>query len=106
MENLGCRDGYLYATYGTCPTWLIENLTYYDVSNYSGSNNTDKYSFNKNNNYGQDILGYWILSSTYDNPNCGGAIINQGKLGGYEAINSVRYGIRPVIAVSLSDLSA
>ena len=84
---------------GSCPTWLMEYMTYYNVSN-------DKYSMNNNSEaYQNQIYGYWLLSSypgnSYDARGVGyiGLVVNLSTTDGY-------YGARPVITVSTSDLSS
>jgi prepilin-type N-terminal cleavage/methylation domain-containing protein len=83
---------------GSCPTWLMENMTYYNVSN-------DKYSMNNNSEaYQNQIYGYWLLSSNPGNSTL-------ARLVGYNGVVDVIFttngncGVRPVITVSTSDLS-
>ena len=84
---------------GSCPTWLMENMTYYNVSN-------DKYSMNNNSEaYQNQIYGYWLLSSRPGGSDgarlvyCNGNVLDSNTTRGY-------YGVRPVITVSTSDLSS
>ena len=92
VKGAGCTT-----SNGSCPTWLMENMTYYNVSN-------DKYSMNNNSEaYQGQISGYWLLSSRPGDPygvryvNYGGIVANSTPTNDC--------GARPVITVSTSDLS-
>ena len=97
-QDAGCHIYNSSADYGTCSTWLVENLRYENVAN-------DKYSDNQNNGI-TNIYGYWLLSS---NPGLsdGARLVDYGGdvTGGTTSYAS-SYGLRPVITVSLSDLSS
>ena len=82
---------------GTCPIWLMENLQYYNVTN-------DKYSINNNSETYQNIKGYWLLSSL-------NGVDNAYRIGysgreTYGQISTGNFGVRPVITVSIDDLSS
>ena len=109
QEEVGCHIWTSDSDYGTCPTWLIENLKYINVSSYAGSGNIDKYSMNNNSSSIQNIQGYWLLSS------CLGSNLSARSVGygGNISYGQVSYngvgvgnagGIRPVITVLISDL--
>ena len=83
---------------GSCPTWLMEYMTYFNISN-------DKYSMNNNSEaYQNQIYGYWLLSSRPGDStgvrfvHFYGCVYNRNTTNGYN-------GARPVITVSTSDLS-
>ena len=82
---------------GSCPTWLMENMKYYNVSN-------DKYSMNNNNENYQIFHGYWLLSSYPNQYQHAYFLYYTGKLShGYS-----RYyegGLRPVITVPIDYLA-
>ena len=83
---------------GSCPTWLMENMTYLNVSN-------DKYSMNNNSEaYQNQIYGYWLLSSLPGYSNFARYVRYYGYVG-YDYTAYGYYGARPVITVSTSDLS-
>ena len=85
---------------GSCPTWLMENMTYYNVSN-------DKYSMNNNSEaYQNQIYGYWLLSSYPGNSRDARYVYYNGSVYYYYYTTSGNYGARPVITVSTSDLSS
>ena len=94
------------ADYGTCPVWLMENITYFNVSSYSGSGNIDKYSMNNNTEaYQNQIYGYWLLSSYPGSATNTRGVNYYGFLLNNHAADNDNYGVRPVITVLLSDLS-
>ena len=87
---------------GSCPSWLVENIKYWD-----GANN--KYLVNSKNITGTaefNISGYLLLST-----NSGYALSEvvtyKGKYASneYGVTSTNMYGIRPVITVPLSDLN-
>ena len=81
---------------GTCPVWLMENITYFNVSN-------DKYAMNNNSEAYQDsILGYWLLSSRSGNFQAH-FIWYPGRWF-YFYTTRPGYGVRPVITVPITDL--
>ena len=83
---------------GSCPVWLMENMTYYNVSN-------DKYSMNNNSEaYQNQINGYWTLSSVSDYGNIVFSISYNG-IGSGDSTTYQFYGTRPVITVAINDLS-
>ena len=92
VMGAGCTTGA-----GSCPTWLMENMTYYNVSN-------DKYSTNNNSEAYQNIYGYWLLSSTPGDSYGARIVYYNGYVGNVITTNG-GYGARPVITVSTSDLS-
>ena len=96
VTGAGCTAGA-----GSCPTWLMEYMTYYNVSN-------DKYSMNNNSEaYQNQIYGYWLLSSFPGNSSRARFVGYYGYVYGnytYGATDG-NYGARPVITVSTSDLS-
>ena len=83
---------------GSCPVWLMENMTYFNVSN-------DKYSMNNNGEaYQNQIYGYWLLSSYPGYSDYARRVYYFGLVGrGNTTVGD--YGARPVITVSTSDLS-
>ena len=84
---------------GSCPTWLMENMTYSNQGN-------DKYSMNNNSEaYQNQIYGYWTLSSNPGNSYYARRVYYNGGVGNGYTTNGY-YGARPVIAVSTSDLSS
>ena len=105
-QDAGCHVRSSNADYGTCSMWLVENLKYQNVSSYAGSGNTDKYNEINSNNGITNIYGYWLLSSnpggSYDARDvlCNGSVDHSGS---YSYSGYV--GVRPVITVSLSDIS-
>ena len=81
---------------GTCPVWLMKNITYFNVSN-------DKYAMNNNNDaYQGNILGYWLLSSRSGNFQAH-FIWYPGRWY-YFYTTRPGYGVRPVITVPITDL--
>ena len=83
---------------GSCPVWLMENMTYYNVSN-------DKYSMNNNSEaYQNQIYGYWLLSS-YPGYSDHASYVNYNGRVFDNYTTYGKYGARPVITVSTSDLS-
>ena len=90
LKDAGCKTND-----GSCPIWLVTNMTYYNVSN-------DKYSINNNNEeYQNQIKGYWGLASYPNYSTNGRSITYTGKL----FQSGKGYGVRPVITVPISDLS-
>ena len=83
---------------GSCPMWLVKNLYY-----WNGANN--KYSDNQNNGI-TNIYGYWLLSSNPGNSNYARNVYFGGLVCNDNTSNASYYGLRPVITVSLSDLSS
>ena len=84
-------------TAGSCPSWILENLRYWN--NY--------YSINSNNISGtpiNNILGYWLLSSYSYNSENGRNICYVGRIDYSLSGCGVNHGIRPVITVPISDL--
>ena len=78
----------------TCPIWLVENLKNESLIVYNETNKID------------EIYGYWLLSSAQAKGNIDASLINNRGTVSYYATNSNdKYGIRPVISVSISDLS-
>ena len=85
---------------GSCPTWLMEYMTYYNVSN-------DKYSMNNNSEaYQNKISGYWLLSSSPGNSNGARRVGWGGRVHSSRSTTIGDFGARPVITVSKSDLSS
>ena len=83
---------------GSCPTWLMENMTYWNGAN-------DKYSMNNNSEaYQKQIYGYWLLSSDSVNSAYARFVGFYGRVGNYYTAYGI-YGARPVITVPISDLS-
>ena len=83
---------------GSCPMWLVKNLKY-----WNGANN--KYSDNQNNGI-TNIYGYWLLSS-YPGLSSYARFVNYGGYVGNDGTSDASsHGLRPVITVSLSDLSS
>ena len=83
---------------GSCPMWLVKNLNY-----WNGANN--KYSDNQNNGI-TNIYGYWLLSSYPGFSNYARIVRCRGDVNDYSTSRASYYGLRPVITVSLSDLSS
>ena len=94
VREVGCTG-----SFGSCPVWLIGNMTYYNVSN-------DKYSVNNNTEaYQNQIKGYWLLSS-YPGPSTYARLVaHYGNLDTNNSTTLNNYGARPVITVLISDLS-
>ena len=92
VMGAGCTTGA-----GSCPTWLMGNMKYYNISN-------DKYSINNNSEAYQNIQGYWLLSSTqgYSYRACG--VYYYGRVHNIDTSKGI-YGARPVITVPVSDLN-
>ena len=83
---------------GSCPTWLMENMTYWNGAN-------DKYSMNNNSEaYQKQLYGYWLLSSDSVNSAYARFVYFNGRVYNYYTTYG-SYGARPVITVSTSDLS-
>ena len=83
---------------GSCPTWLMENMTYSNVSN-------GKYSMNNNSEaYQNQIYGYWLLSSHPGYSTYARGVYYFGSVG-FGNTTDGGCGARPVITVSISDLS-
>ena len=94
VTGAGCTTGA-----GSCPTWLMEYMTYYNVSN-------DKYSMNNNSEaYQNQIYGYWLLSSYPGHSNYARLVHSNGDVD-FVGTAIGYYGARPVITVSTSDLSS
>ena len=93
------------ADYGTCPVWLMGYMTYNNVSSYTGSGNTDKYSMNNNSEACQNIQGYWLLSSDPGSSYYARRVYCYGFVGNSYTSIANNYGVRVVITVSKSDLS-
>ena len=84
---------------GSCPTWLMENMTYYNVSN-------DKYSMNNNSEaYQNQIYGYWLLSSSPGGSYVARDVLSDGFVGNHHYTTYGACGARPVITVQISDFS-
>ncbi len=83
---------------GSCPTWLMENMTYWNGAN-------DKYSMNNNSEaYQNQIYGYWFLSSHPGISTYARGVYYFGSVG-FGSTTDGGCGARPVITVSISDLS-
>ena len=100
-SNVRCYLGYTSGNYyGSCSSYMVENLLYYSVAN-------NKYSANQNNGI-SNIIGYWLLSSGYFN---GIKALFVRGVGRSEYINvsnpqdNIKIGIRPVITVPIDDLN-
>ena len=88
--NVGCSQNQ-----GSCPVWLVENMTYWD-----GSNN--KYLINNNTEiYQNKIVDYWLLSSYPGVSNRARKIFCAGHITSDQTAESS--GIRPVITVPISN---
>ena len=92
VMGAGCTTGE-----GSCPTWLMENMTYWNGAN-------DKYSMN-NNSEAYKIYGYWLLSSNPGRSAYARLVYYNGNVNYTDTTNS-GYGARSVITVSTSDLSS
>ena len=93
VTGAGCT-----ASYGSCPTWLMEYITYWNGAN-------DKYSMNNNSEaYQNQIYGYWLLSSLPGSSYSARSVRYNGFVD-YGSTTYGYYGARPVITVSTSDLS-
>ena len=107
-QDAGChiyKSSTYLQDYGTCSTWLVENLVYNDVSSYAGSGKTDKYNEINSNNGITKIYGYWLLSSE-SGYSYNALIVNYGGyVDYYDTSISSSHGVRPVITVLKSDLS-
>ena len=82
---------------GSCPLWMV---------NYLYSERTSEEYYNETNgkvNSTGTNCGYWLLSSYLYSSTYAEQMFYQGLLSNY-FINSVDYGIRPVITVLKSDL--
>ena len=87
---------------GSCPTWLVENIKYYNIT-YGGI--SDKYSMNNRSEVNQNIWGYWLLSSDPGNSSYARLVYYNGGVSNYTTAYAFHGGVRPVITVSKSDLS-
>ena len=99
-NDVGCHLMKSSNDHGSCPVWIVENLSYANVAN-------DKYSINKKNVYGSPIHkieGYWLLSSSSSSLKYARAIVEYGAISGGESGFTNSYGARPVITVPISDL--
>ena len=93
VMGAGCKT-----SNGSCPIWLMENMTYWNGAN-------DKYSMNNNSEaYQNQIYGYWLLSSYPGNSDNARRVYYVGGVN-HTYTTSGSYGARPVITVSTSDLS-
>ena len=93
VMGAGCTTGA-----GSCPTWIMENMTYYNTTN-------DKYSMNNNSEaYQNQFYGYWLLSSNPGGSAFARLVYYDGSVYNVTTTNGY-YGARPVITVSTSDLS-
>ena len=82
---------------GSCPSWLMEHMKYYNIS-------SDKYSMNKGDEvYKTHVWGYWLLSSYPNTPYYGSHIRFHGDIY-YSNTTHGCYGLRPVISVPMSYL--
>ena len=89
----GCTE-----TTGTCPVWLVENLSYWNGAN-------DKYSINNNSEpYQNTIYGYWLLSSTNNSNLDANRVSCYGNIRS-ESSSTNYFGVRPVITVTIDYLS-
>ena len=104
-QDAGCHVYSSNADEGTCPVWLVENLKYQNVSSYAGSGNTDKYNEINSNNGITNIYGYWLLSSGLGNSSFARIVYCDGSVGYSYTSDAGFDGVRPVITVSLSDIS-
>ena len=94
LHGAGCTG-----SYGTCPIWLIEYMTYWNGAN-------DKYSMNNNSEtYQNQIYGYWLLSSYPGTSTRARGVHYVGRFVEYGTTAGGYYGIRPVITVSIDELS-
>ena len=92
VTEAGCTTGR-----GSCPVWLMENMTYWNVSN-------DKYSMNNNSEaYQKQVYGYWLLSSYPGNSTVARSVFYYGNVF-YSQTTNGSYGARPVITVNTYDL--
>ena len=82
---------------GSCPTWLMENMTYSNQGN-------DKYSMNNNSEAYQNIQGYWLLSSNWYTVGRSRIINYEGRTTNPPTTRNDN-GIRPVITVPKEYLS-
>ena len=73
----------------------MENMKYYNLNN-------DKYSINNNDEPYQNILGYWLLSSSTSS--VGARIVGAHGIVGSNYVTANIFGIRPVITVREEDL--
>ena len=99
MLNTGCTT-----SKGSCPSWIVDNVMYYDVTEYVGY---DKYEQNKNiMSEGQNhISGYWLMSAS-DGSSSAYTIDRDGYISRSAGVSSQSsYGVRPVIDVLKSDIS-
>ena len=85
---------------GSCPVWLMENMTYWNGAN-------DKYSTNNNSEAYQNIYGYWLLSSYLGYSGWANSVYFNGYVSynNYISTSHNYFGVRPVITVSINDLS-
>ena len=84
---------------GSCPIWLMENMTYWNGAN-------DKYSMNNNSEaYQKKIYGYWLLSSSPGSSTYARTVHYIGGVGSRNNTTNGDFGVRPVITVPITDLS-
>ena len=77
----------------TCSAWLVENLADAEYSKYSTVPKTE------------DIYGYWLLSSHPGTSLLARLVYYSGGMTSNRTSYASGYGLRPVITVSMSDLS-
>ena len=88
--NAGCSQ-----TQGSCPAWLVGNMTYWDGAN-------KKYSTNNNSEiYQNQIVDYWLLSSYPGASNRARKIFYAGHITSSQIFEDGGY--RPVITVPISN---
>ena len=83
---------YCDTTPGSCPFWIVENLTFNNDSAYKYFENNNNKSFQK------QIYGYWLLDSSPQNTQNASNVHYDGHLH-YTNSTAQGYGIRPVITV-------
>ena len=96
ITDAGCHIYSSEDDYGTCPEWLMGNMTY----------DGEKYLINHNEeSYQNRIYGYWLLSSFPVLSDRACYVDFNGYVLSGSAYRSIYYGLRPVITVLMSDLS-
>ena len=92
VYNTGTDATHCHNSSGSCPSWLTNGLTQYS-------------SYYQNNEHISEIYGYWTLSSNPGNSDSARRVYCSGYVGNDFTSIDGSNGVRPVITVSMSDLS-
>ena len=94
-EVLGTDGNHCTTNPGSCPAWLVE---------YLNDSSTPSSSYYSNNELISGLYGYWLLSSNPGYSDVARYVVYDGGVY-YGSTTIGNYGARPVITVSLSDIS-